>query len=1117
VKFRKPAPHEAYRKFIEPGNDEFPEEREAMQIESTLARFEVPLAPDFEGASPLPDGYSKPVRHGLVSTSDAVYHSSAGDFTTGLAAWKKSLGEIRRAQFYALPGNRVRYEIASSKPLAYRVGEWHMEWMDGKLRRFRPISESLATAEKPLFADVTGNLLGGQVQFEAQLTRGIPYWRARLDSATGIDIYGSNGIAVGDIDNDGWDEIYVCQPGGLVNRLYRRSPEGQLIDITYESGLDVLDDTSSALFVDFRNAGVQDLVVLCSSGPLYFANDGRGKFTHRTDAFRFATTPQGTFTGMAAADYDRDGRVDLYLCTYVYFQSEDRYRYPVPYHDAQNGPPNYLFRNVADGVFEDVTASTGINENNNRYSFAPAWSDYDNSGWPSLYVANDFGRKNLYKNTGGKFHDIAADAGAEDIGPGMSAAWFDADNDGRPDLYVANMWAPSGQRVSASPNFPPVRDGHLVEAYRRHSKGNSFYRNRGDGKFDELPVALEMGHWAWCSDGIDFDNDGTPEVLVTAGMLTNSNPVDMMSFFWRQTVAKSPVTNTPSPAYENGWNALNQFIREDYSWNGNEPNVVFLRDGERYRDISGISGFDFAADSRAFAAIDIDGDGILDLALKSRLGPQLRVLRNESIADTNVVVLTLRGTKSNRDAIGARVDAEANGKRITRWISAGNGYLSQHTKSVHLPAVEQLTVSWPSGLSQSFTGLRAGRHYLLTEGSPDITSNPLLPRAAMRPAAALEPDNAPRLHETWLVEPVPLPIRRNKAGFLLLTTGAERRPLKPTDLPWEVLDLSTANPDDAAALALFRRYLLDWRADLQLPLLLLTDAQGRVHKIYPDVPEVSHLFADLKALGTPDEHPIPFHGRYYNGRPSRNYYRFGAAFVAAGYPDQALPYLREAVRQWPENWKAHLAIGQVHLEQNRAAEAQPELELAARLNPRSPEVWNNLGGVAAARQDHAAALGYYEKALALNPDLPWVLSNAGQAQANLNRPAEAEKLYRRALKLDSKDTDTPDRLGLLLAQQGRYDEAQTLFQQAIANDRQNASAINNLGVLYKQTGKDNDALAAFLYGMEVAPEDENIAMNLARLYYGAGDREKAKLALERHLEKRPDSPRARRALAELQK
>ena len=151
-------------------------------------------------------------------------------------------------------------------------------------------------------------------------------------------------------------------PEDLFERAVLAQLHGDFEEISAVAGVDVLDNTSSALFVDFRNVGVQDLVVLTSARPLYFVNDGSGKFEHKPDAFRFDRSPQGTFTGMSAADYDGDGRVDLYLCSYIYFQSEDQYSYPAPYHDARNGPPNFLFRNQlgseGGGAFEDVTAAS---------------------------------------------------------------------------------------------------------------------------------------------------------------------------------------------------------------------------------------------------------------------------------------------------------------------------------------------------------------------------------------------------------------------------------------------------------------------------------------------------------------------------------------------------------------------------------------------------------------------------------------------------------------------------------------------------------------------------------------------------------------------------------------
>ncbi|MEO7142238.1 MAG: VCBS repeat-containing protein, partial [Bryobacteraceae bacterium] len=535
VKFRKQLPYEPLYRFIEPGHDEFSGEKEAFEIAAHLKRLpatgKLPLAPEFQGISPFPVRYTQ-VAEGV---QQAEYNQADTQFETGLAAWLRSLGNIRAARFFVLPEDAIRYEVASDlgRGAHYRVGVWKQKWSGGRLTHFAPVEETVVTS-RPLFQDITSYSLAGSSAFEQQLRRGVPYWRARLDSACGIDVYGNNGIAVGDIDGDGWDEIYVCQPGGLPNRLFKNDGRGRFTDITEPAGVGVLDATASALFVDFRNTGRQDLIVLRGSGPLLFLNQGDGTFRLKADAFRFSSAPQGTFTGMAAADYDRDGRVDLYLCCYVYFQSEDQYQYPVPYYDARNGPPSFLFHNEGDGVFRDATAEAGLNADNHHFSFAAAWCDYDGDGWPDLYVANDFGRKSLYKNDRGKFRDIADAAGVKDTGPGMSAAWFDYDGDGRPDLYVSNMWTDAGQRVTREKDFSPNLAAN--DAYRRHAKGNSLFRNRGDGTFEETDSVegVQMGRWAWSADGIDFDNDGAPEILIATGMLTNSSEKDLTSFFWRQ-------------------------------------------------------------------------------------------------------------------------------------------------------------------------------------------------------------------------------------------------------------------------------------------------------------------------------------------------------------------------------------------------------------------------------------------------------------------------------------------------------------------------------------------------------------------------------------------------------
>ena len=1123
VNFRKASPYESLARYIPAGADEFPGERTAMEIVAQLGKListrSLPLADTFAGTSPWPIRY----RTVAADVLEAEFGQSEGSFEEGLRRWIASLGDVRDARYYVLPDDVVRYEIKSvnSGGIAYRVGTWKQKWRGGRLAEFRPLSETVVKSHRPLFSDVTAEMFGATDSFQRQMLRGIPYWRARLDSASGIDIYGNNGIAAGDIDNDGWDEVYVCQPGGLPNRLYKIR-NGRMADITEAAGVGLLDDTSCALFLDLRNSGRQDLVVLRASGPLLFLNRGDGTFALRPDAFHFRTALEGSCTGMAAADYDRDGRVDLYVCTYTYFQSEDQYRYPVPYHDARNGPRNFLFHNqlAADGsgVFEDLTESTGLGQNNNRFSFAPAWCDYDGDDWPDLYVANDFGRHNLYKNIQGRFRDMAPEAGVEDIGPGMSAAWFDYDGDGRPDLYVSNMWSDAGQRVIRHPSFRAGGgDVALRDAYRRHTKGNSLFRNRGDGTFEETGAreGVEMGRWAWSADAHDFDNDSVPEIYVACGMLTGSREPDLMSFFWRQVVAKSPAVAERSEEYENGWNAINQFIREDYSWNGREPNVFYIRRASRCYDSSGVSGLDEALDSRAFAVTDLDGDGNLDLLLKSRLGPQIKAFRNECTGSRKSIAFSLTGTESNRDAIGARV--EVNG--VVKFLQAGSGYISQHTKVLHFGLGESaeavsVRIWWPSGLRQEFHHLAAGFRYQITEGSSELTKQPFFKPGSSPPApVAVVADNQPRLQDTWLLDPVPLPDRRKGPGLLVIGTGEEPR----GDSNVEIIDLKREPAAVAASYAIFRRYLFDWRSSFELPILLLIDDASRVHKIYAVMPDAAALADDLKLLRQSNRQSLalPFPGDYF-ATPRRNYFKLGAAFYWAGYPEQALPYLEQVIWQTPENDKALNAIGQIHLDAGRPQMARGYLEKATAANPRLGEAWNNLGGVESATGNLTGALKNYRQAAELLPRSSYPLVNAGTVAMQLGDNATAQKLFLQAMEVDPKDADALNQLGQLAAQQRSYGEAKEWFQKALTVRRDHTGAINNLGVLYMEMGQANDAIAAFEYGIGVAPDDELLYMNLGRTYVTLGERAKAREIMLRLLEKQPGNPAATKALRDLE-
>ncbi len=411
---------------------------------------------------------------------------------------------------------------------------WRCHWIEDptgaaapRLRALEVLAQDevhASGARVRLFADCSAAVFGSTPAWSEQLLTGLSSWRARLDTRLGLPLLGhAAGLAVGDVDGDGLEDLYVCQPGGLPNKLFLHRPDGTVSDASAEAGVDFLDFSRAALLVDLDDDGDRDLVVSAAERLLLLANDGRARF------WLAGALDAPDTTSLAAADVDLDGDLDLYACAYA--SPYDHSALPIPYHDAANGKPNRLFENRGDWLFVDATAARGLDQDNHRFSFAAAFEDYDLDGDPDLYVANDFGRDDLYRNEGGTFREVGAAAGADDISAGMGVTWGDPDGDGDFDLYVSNMYSSAGNRIAFQERFQAAASPEVRAHYRRHARGNTLYRNEGDGRFTDVtpesPLDVAMGRWAWGALFADLNNDGWQDLLSPNGFLTEERTDDL--------------------------------------------------------------------------------------------------------------------------------------------------------------------------------------------------------------------------------------------------------------------------------------------------------------------------------------------------------------------------------------------------------------------------------------------------------------------------------------------------------------------------------------------------------------------------------------------------------------
>jgi tetratricopeptide (TPR) repeat protein len=1203
---------------VTPGSDGYITEKYADEIGSLLKKWSDALKVSPAGLTVLAESLDESIEAStLVPAAETVLRSTYGigtarrqfapdlargreRFVENLRSWLAAPLQIETAEFEIfgieqVAGNPlavradIRYDMVSTGSGAgkeERVGSWHTEWFRAdsgawKARRWEAREESIARAKGPVFVDVTAQALGDTESYHRQLLHGADYWRTVLDGAIGLDVYCNNGIAAGDFDNDGFDDFYVCQPAGLPNRLFHNRGDGTFEDVTEKSGLGILDNTACALFADFENKGRQDLLVVCGTGPLLYLNQGNGDFRLKRDAFRFARQPQGTFTHAAVADYDRDGRLDVYFCTYMYYLGLDQYHYPIPYYDARNGPPNCLFHNEGDATFVETTEAAGMNQDNNRYTFACAWGDAYGNGLPDLFVSNDFGTSQLYRNNGdGKFSVVSSEAHIEGVGAGMGCCWCDFDNDGRQDVYVPSMWEAAGQRVSGQKQFHAAAPEGIRALYRRHARGNALYRNQGDGTFENVghQSGVEMGRWSWSADFFDFDHDGYSDLYVSNGYISGPDKYDLASFFWRQVVANSPEDASAAPSYERGWDAINELIRSDCTWHGHARNVLFANNHDgTFSEISGPSGLDFSEDARTFALADIDHDGRLEVILKNRNAPQLRILHNGMQRIGDSISFCLRGTKSNRDAIGTAVTVEAGGLRQTKFLQAGSGFLAQHTKELFFGLGShhgqiRATIQWPSGLVQPFEDLRANHRIQVEEGSSRSIAAPFAstPAGYAHAGPPAPPDLLPQTVDIWLIEPMKAPgfaltdaeqnmheLDSYRGGFVLLNfwsaEGAECleqlhlfqqgiQALNAASLVPVAVQVDGADDPSAARLLaekgrfsfpvlyasaevagiynIIYRHLFDRRRDIPLPTSFLLDRESMMVKVYQGPVAVGQVLKDLQSIpSTAAERmrkALPFEGTLVQDAFLRNDFTYGMAMFQHGYLDQAAASFQQVIATKPDNADAYYNLGTLRLGQNDPAQARSYLEQALRLKPDYPEAWNNLGMIAAQSGNPDEAIRDFQKALAQRPKYVTVLLNLGNLYRRDRDFENAQKCFDQAIQIQPDDAEVNYSFGMLYAQQGQLEQASEHLERAIALRPDYAEALNNLGVLFVRNQNFARAEEQFKAGIRVAPQFDQPYLNLARLYVMQNDRQKAREVLLELLRVQPGDAAAKQALEALQ-
>lgn len=494
------------------------------------------------------------------------------------------------------------------------------------------------------------------------------------------------GCAFIDYDNDGWLDIFVLSgtritdaPSGATNRLYKNNRDGTFTDVTEKSGLHRAGWASAVCVGDFDNDGFDDLFLTYWGQNALYRNNGNGTFTDITQKAGLAGDPSQWSSGCSFVDYDRDGHLDLFVSSYLQF---DFKRTPVP---GENGNCNWkgvpvncgprglppgkltLYRNKGDGTFTDVSEAAGIKKAFAGYAMTVASADFDNDGWPDIYVACDSTPSFLFMNNrDGTFREEGLirgvalnEDGMEQAGMGVGIGDFNLD--GNLDIFKT----------------------HFAD------DTNILYRNDGKGNFDDVTsqagLGVETRFIGWGAGIVDLDNDGNPDLFFVTG------------------------------------NVYPEIEKKLSTYPLKTPRVVFRNlGGGRFEELIDEAGPGVAAPhaSRGCAFGDFDNDGDIDMLIVNMNEPP-SLLRNDVTGKSNWLKVKLVGVKSNRSAIGARVTASYGGKKQAQEVMSQNSFYSASDPRLHFglgaAAAADLQIRWPSGQKQEFSKVSANRIVTIRE------------------------------------------------------------------------------------------------------------------------------------------------------------------------------------------------------------------------------------------------------------------------------------------------------------------------------------------------------------------------------------------------------------------